>query len=70
MSSARVTVPSVTVRAPVRPTAQLQRRTIITLVTAQVAGGMGLAAAVTVGGLIAADLGGNRVGLRAHISRT
>jgi MFS family permease len=39
------------------PVSTLQRRTIVTLVAAQVAGGMGLAAAVTVGGLIAADLG-------------
>lgn len=41
------------------PTTLLQRRTIITLIAAQITGGMGLAAAVTVGGLIAADLGGD-----------
>jgi MFS family permease len=73
MSSAQLTLPPVAVRAPVKPTARLQRRTIVTLVAAQIAGGMGLAAAVTVGSLIAADLGGDAVAglpLAASLSGT
>lgn len=59
MSSVQLVAPHASAPAATRPTALLQRRTIVTLITAQVAGGMGLAAAVTVGGLIAADLGGD-----------
>jgi MFS family permease len=43
----------------IAPTAAgLQRRTLTTLITTQIAGGAGLASAVTVGALIAADLAG------------
>ncbi|HEX6255648.1 MAG TPA: MFS transporter [Euzebyales bacterium] len=71
MSTAQLTVSPVAVRARVEPTAQLQRRTIVTLVTAQIAGGMGLAATVTVGSLIAVDLGGDAVaGLPLAVSLT
>ena len=40
------------------PFARLQRRTLATLIATQVTGGLGLASAVTVGSLIAAELGG------------
>lgn len=59
MSTAQLVTDPAPPRRAVPSTAAVQRRTIITLVAAQITGGMGLAAAVTVGGLIAADLGGD-----------
>jgi MFS family permease len=59
MSTIELAVPPASVHLESHPLARIQRRTIATLVATQVAGGMGLAAAVTVGGLIAADLGGD-----------
>lgn len=58
MSTVELTVATPSVGADIRPIARLQRRTIATLIATQVTGGLGLAAAVTVGSLIAADLGG------------
>jgi MFS family permease len=59
MSTVRLVTAPALPRIAAPSTSALQRRTIITLIAAQITGGMGLAAAVTVGGLIAADLGGD-----------
>lgn len=59
MPTAELVAAPAPARADDRLLPRLQRRTIVTLVATQVAGGLGLAAAVTVGGLIAADIGGD-----------